>query len=35
MADTKLDKALARISATKQREHAKFNKIGQEMNDAD
>jgi SNF2 family DNA or RNA helicase len=33
MADTKLDKALARISATKQREHAKFNRIGQEMND--
>lgn len=34
MSGTKLDKALARISATKEREHGKFNRIGQEMNDA-
>jgi SWI/SNF-related matrix-associated actin-dependent regulator 1 of chromatin subfamily A len=31
---TKLDQALGRISATKEREHARFNKVGQEMNDA-
>jgi SWI/SNF-related matrix-associated actin-dependent regulator 1 of chromatin subfamily A len=34
MSGTPLDKALARISATKEREHARFNKVGQEMNDA-
>jgi len=32
---TKLDQALGRISATKQREHAKFNEIGRELNDAE
>jgi SNF2 family DNA or RNA helicase len=35
MSGTKLDKALARISATKESQHAKFNRIGQEMNDVD
>ena len=32
---TKLDKALGRISSTKQREHGKFNAIGQEYTDAE